>query len=400
MVQAVQPSVMWVNRLDDRARVALAADPALPASVAAQLAHDPSAGVRRTVAQRTPDPALLDTLAGDRDPGVLDAVARNKDTPAEAVARLARSEQYILRDLVALHPRASDSVLATLSRDEHTSVRVRVAGRVGLPARVAGRLAADPVPQVRARVAANTQSAALLAQLAADPEVEVRSKVASNPRTSVGLLAVIVRDDSSRAVLSSVAYHPEVTSQMLTDIVVKVGSEAVGALHRVAQHPKTDVAALAVLAQSKYADVRSSVVSNPNVTPEIMRSCMGQEGTSLSFRENWMIYDAAVRNPAASPEIVDEILDKARACGPGAVAGVVRQAHSLSPETMERLARSRSSNVRARLVMRDDVSERALAVLAQDRADPVMRAVAYREQLAQEERGRGAADSFGGPVVR
>jgi GTPase SAR1 family protein len=103
---------------DPAARRVVAADPAVPPEVLAELAHDADSAVRRTVATNPAvPPEVLAELAHDADSAVRRAVATNPAVPPEVLAGLVRDADSAVRRAVATNPVVPPEVLAELVRE-------------------------------------------------------------------------------------------------------------------------------------------------------------------------------------------------------------------------------------------------------------------------------------------
>ncbi|MCX2181456.1 hypothetical protein KV205_13080 [Streptomyces sp. SKN60] len=154
---------------------ALAHHPDTPADAVARLARDPDPGVRERVASRADlDPALLPALAEDPDERVR---TRARVQPYQrtwarraAVDRVARGTADSIGPLPRTAP--DPDWYAECARSEHALLRRVAATCAGLPADLAARLADDPDPDVRHLLAHHhplAPAATLLAAFLATP---------------------------------------------------------------------------------------------------------------------------------------------------------------------------------------------------------------------------------------
>ncbi len=286
------------------ARVAAAGSEELTA-----LAADPRAGVRRRVAAHpsTP-PAVLARLAEDGNLWVRADAAANPSTPAEALDRLRRAGSA--RGLAGPSPpdpSLDPAELAALAAGGEWARRL-AARHPATPPEALARLAADPVPAIRATATAHPSAPAALpappaggvpparapvpperlsaeAAEGADPPLAVALALAADPATPPPLLARLA-EHGAMAVRAAVAEHPG-RDRSLEEPLRRAGSRAdlagfeppdpnlpaadLARLARgggwsrllAARHPATDPADLAHLAADADPLVRGEAFRNP-----------------------------------------------------------------------------------------------------------------------------------------
>lgn len=104
-----------------------AKDPNTPAEVLSKLATDEDSGVRLAVAHNAnTSPVLLMHMAEDADLMVRAAVAANPRTPLRALTKLTESEAMLVRLRAAQNPQATEELLTTLGNDMDPKVRMAV----------------------------------------------------------------------------------------------------------------------------------------------------------------------------------------------------------------------------------------------------------------------------------
>jgi hypothetical protein len=159
----------------------------------ALLAHDERSDARWAASRSERCPvALLELLAGDRDPRVRLEAQGNRSLPPRMPWLTDRLD---VRRIFASHPLAPQEMIAKLAGDADALVRTHVAGNPATPASVLADLANDPVVGVREGVALNRMTpASVLADLATDPVSSVRIRVASNPRATVEIWTALGLD--------------------------------------------------------------------------------------------------------------------------------------------------------------------------------------------------------------
>ncbi|MBQ4479139.1 MAG: HEAT repeat domain-containing protein [Victivallales bacterium] len=153
----------------------------------------------------TPASALAE-LAKDKGDGIRRAVAFNSNTPASALAKLAKDWNSEVRIGVAENYNTPASALARLAEDEDMSVRRHAAGNKNTPASALAKLAKDWNPAVRNKVAENHNTpASVLVDLAKDEHWFVRCEVAENPFATRETLQTLKADESDRVAFGAKA---------------------------------------------------------------------------------------------------------------------------------------------------------------------------------------------------
>lgn len=141
-----------------------------PPDLLEMLARDPDGYVRSAVALNQSTPArLLSELADDEMVDfdateerlryiVMEAVAKNTNTPSEDLIRLSESPSEDVRAAVASNPKSPIDIIKKLSRDQSWLVRLSVAKNPATEPEVLVHLAYDRITDVRAAVAINPRS--------------------------------------------------------------------------------------------------------------------------------------------------------------------------------------------------------------------------------------------------
>ena len=133
---------------------------------------------------RTPPTAQLRLVTSRRYRTVADRLGQNRRTSRRLMAQLARSPEWMLRDMVAGHRRAPRRLLTRLAKD-CKPIRQSTARNPRTPMRTLRALAADPEPHVRIAAAKNEAIPAdVLATLLQDRDERVREQAANNPTES------------------------------------------------------------------------------------------------------------------------------------------------------------------------------------------------------------------------
>ena len=132
--------------------------------------------------------------------------AHNSNTPASALAELAKDKGDGIRRAVAFNSNTPASALARLAEDEDMSVRRHAAGNKNTPASALAKLAKDWNPAVRNKVAENHNTpASVLVDLAKDEHWFVRCEVAENPFATRETLQTLKADESDRVAFGAKA---------------------------------------------------------------------------------------------------------------------------------------------------------------------------------------------------
>jgi len=132
----------------------------------------------------------LELKAGDQDPIVQLEVAKNPYTlPATlqhlaTLANFSREEWGLVREAVAKNPNTPPDALARLSRDWIGDIREAVAKNPNTPPDALARLSEDGSGNIREAVARNHNTPPdILSRLAGDKSESVRVEVDQNPNT-------------------------------------------------------------------------------------------------------------------------------------------------------------------------------------------------------------------------
>ncbi|MCM0673446.1 hypothetical protein NCC78_01730 [Micromonospora phytophila] len=177
------------------ARLASALDPATPQMTLIDLASDPSAVVRKVVADRTDAPAqALRPLTRDHDRQVREAVARNPSASVGNLLRLVKDDDRWVRWAVAGNPACDESVRRVMSEASDKELRGLLAEMRELEPELAARLIDDVSPEVRERLATHTHDPDVITALMADRTARVRKGLARNPRTTAEQRSALAQD--------------------------------------------------------------------------------------------------------------------------------------------------------------------------------------------------------------
>lgn len=100
--------------------------------------------------QSTPA-AVLESLASEDDPELLEQVAENPNTPAGVLEKLSMHPSTLVRTAVSCNPSLPLSLLQSLAKDESADVRYSLASNPHLPSELLNDLSDDENPYVQSR---------------------------------------------------------------------------------------------------------------------------------------------------------------------------------------------------------------------------------------------------------
>ncbi|WP_307835216.1 hypothetical protein [Streptomyces adelaidensis] len=243
-------------------RWALAARPGLPPEAYARLAADPIPGVRAGLAENPAiDDAVIRTLAGDDDPDVRRGLAHNPRVPLDVLTDLAATT----RIGATLLPRiafATTAETAELAQSPTPAVRMLLARRRDLPARIRDALAGDPDAKVVKAIAPHPGlSEARLHAMVDRHGVQVLAAVAANPEATPALLErVTTHTPPARRALREVARHPRATAPALLTCLTDERARPLAAAH-----PALPPQAVADLLTDPDPQVAEAAAANPSL---------------------------------------------------------------------------------------------------------------------------------------
>jgi hypothetical protein len=341
---------------DPRVRQALAVVAGLPPDVSSRLIADESVAVVAAVAESLRWGDELATLAGHPHLAVRQAVAMNGHTPAATLAALAddggrpparwcpgcdgsadplpgmecdgrhRGAVVWVEAEVARNPATPPAVVAVLADHPNLSVRWAMTDRRDLPMDACRRLAGDPIPAVRADIAANPAiGPVLLRELAESGSPEVRYRVAENPLVTLELLAAVASKRTGPVVVPRIAAATDAEVWRLARWPVPAVRMLLAArpdlpaavvdllaadddprvLRAVATHPELTEAQLRSIVDGRGSRVAVAVAANPSCPPGLLNE--------LSQREPSRVLRAVAEHPAAPPAALLRCLRDGRA---------------------------------------------------------------------------------------
>jgi hypothetical protein len=154
-------------------------------------------------------PSLLERLARDDCPAVVEAAAANPTTPPEVLASLQRTTR--LREALLKNPATLPGLLDAVADESMRSIAAE--GRAALM-------------ELRLKIVSHPKaSAGLLDQLSEAPDLKLHGRIASHPNTSASTLARLSGSRNAKA-RAAVARHPacppEVRATLANDLEARV----------------------------------------------------------------------------------------------------------------------------------------------------------------------------------
>ena len=141
----------------------------------------------------------------------------------DVVEQLARDDHWSVRARVAANPYATYSAIAILRNETLESICVALASNphLAMSATLNFTLVRDPRPRVRASIASNpTINGPVVAILAEDPETKVRVALASNQNIPATVLTNFA-DDDEFDVRAAVRFNPSTPEDVVADLRVE-----------------------------------------------------------------------------------------------------------------------------------------------------------------------------------
>ncbi len=217
-----------------------------------------------------------------------DTMVKNPNTPSEILRELVESQWIYIRKHVAYHPNTPDDVLQELARESDEQIRIAVALNQNASTTV-----------LRQFVLGNSQypTTSLISQA-----------VVCNPNMTYSLLElVLVQEHNSDLLLKAIAYHPNVTVNILQRLA---NSKSSGVRKAVAINSKTPVSLLIQLASDEDMTIRMAVAGNPNTPTEVIAKLKASDKrifskTSLKHQRKQIFEALNIKN--RSNEILNNI---------------------------------------------------------------------------------------------
>lgn len=239
---------------DPHLRWKLASCPGLPPDVTDALSADPDVEVVAELALWTTSGIAAARLALHPDRRVRRATVANPATPAEAVVALAEESELSLNWLLA--------------------------ERTDLPQALYARLAADPLPGVRAALARNAGIGEdLIRVLAHDPDHDVRRSLAHHPRVPLDVLTQVAGETGIGPTLL-----PRIASATPDELAELTASAHAAVRMLVAERRDLPPELRDALATDQDAAVVRAVAPHPGLSEERLRAMVAQHGVRVLAR--------------------------------------------------------------------------------------------------------------------
>jgi len=255
---------------DPGIRAAVAGNPGLPLETVRVLAEDAVPAVRRgATAHPWAPPSLLRRLAQDAEECVREQVAVHLATPPDVLLELthqavARNEPYAYVAAIAEHPRTPAQALTLLALVPFRDGWL-VARRRDLPPQAAARIVESGPDRCRADLARNPWlDVATLARLSMDSAPIVRIAVLKNPSTARETVEALLSDPDPAVR----AANPLSTSGELIRLI-DVRARAV--VEQIAGNLSTPPALLDRIARMWDSDAHAALAANPSASPQGFR---------------------------------------------------------------------------------------------------------------------------------
>jgi hypothetical protein len=150
--------------------------------------------------------------------------AKDHQTTANELAKLANSEYVVTRRFVACHSNTPPEILKQLSTDSDISVRHNIASNSHTPHETLNRLAGDSEVSMRMDIAKNRNTPPdALKQLAGDSEISVRMEIAKNDSASAeSLIDVCPKElvsDDDFAMAKALLWNSNIPQKVINIIV-------------------------------------------------------------------------------------------------------------------------------------------------------------------------------------
>ncbi|MGW2090180.1 hypothetical protein [Streptomyces sp. NPDC001880] len=259
-------------------------------------------------------PALVEQCFAD---GTVHPLARNRHTPAYAVARLARHPEAEVRALVAARPDVGPDLVAELREDPDEDVRMcahlhpfpRTWAEYWAIERVIGHGPDCTCPITEPFTESNTEpdigpSPDWFAACAVSEEPVLRRVAASWPSLSAELVETLAQDDDEEVRIRLACHHPLVPPHLLLDVFVTRPAHRphllalpafprTGRAHLV-DHPDPEVRALAAAdpalpdppVEDPDASVRRAAAANPSLSPDSLETLLADPRTAEGASAN------------------------------------------------------------------------------------------------------------------
>ncbi|MER6449017.1 hypothetical protein [Streptomyces venezuelae] len=288
------------------------------------LATHPDSGIRWKLASCPGLPQdAVDLLAADPDPDVVEELALWTDSPV--TARLALHPAPRVRLAAAANPATPLEAVITLAQDPELTLNWALSQRTDLPQTLYARLAADPLPGVRATYASNPGiGQELVGVLAADPEDRVRRALAEHPHVPLDLLAELTVGHRAEWSL-----RPRIAAATPAELAELAASPHAAVRMLVAQRRDLPADLRDALAVDPDVSVVRAVAPHPGLSEELLRDMIARHGVQVLSR--------VAANPDASGALL-ELVTRHRPGVRGALKAVAEHARATGPALLACLA--------------------------------------------------------------
>lgn len=272
---------------------------------------DPNPSIRKAALMRTADAGvsiplpMVAALSQDPSSDVRLLIARNTATPEQYLSKLASDKDYLIRQAIAKNPSTPVEALLSMVNDESYWVAKELSQR-SEPA-VLSALADDSRVKIRTLVAANRATPkSVLAKLQGEPSQQVRRGVLQNTGLEKSTLDPELWNklisDSNPQARAKAASHPEAGPDQLAQLADD--SEAV-VRKAVALNSSTSTQTLSKLSTDQSPDVRLSVARNRGAAPQVLQTLFTAE-TARPHGDRYVFINIAA-NPNTPEEIVRQL---------------------------------------------------------------------------------------------
>lgn len=360
--------VSWIKTEDVALRLALAANPLMPAHALEQLANDLDPKVRLSVAE---NPAsefqvrqrLLHGLITEKDPATRLCIARSAATAPEDLKTLAKDGDVETLCAVAENPvclvTLRATVLASLSTCGKSTGLLLVARSVDAPEHLFSVLLKSNDKDVIVAISENVGApealrSTALEQLASSDDIQIKQSIARNMLTPPAVLDFLA-NDADPGLLGLISSNQKTPASTLERLAK---SNDWNVRYGVAGNPSTPHSALLVLSKDVDAMggeyIRKSVAGNP-ATPDAAFKFLVKD-------KDWQSRAAIAKNTAAPKDIL-EILAKDKEYS---VREAVARNNGTPASALEILSADKNDNIRMHVARNLNSSEDTLTRLAAD----------------------------------
>jgi len=282
-------------------RQAALGNPATPVEAVVEFADHPSMLLRRELAARTDlPPHLYARLTEDVIPWVRATLADNPAIDETLILALSADRGHDVQHRLTHHPRIPLDVLAHLV--DITRIDSLLLPRIASATpREVEELAASPKPAMRMLLAQRRDLPARIRDvLAADPDAKVVKAIAPHPGLSETQLRGMIARHGVR-VLAKVAANPDATPALLED-VARHQPPARKAFREIAEHRNATAASLLICLADHQARPRAA---RHSALPAAVVA-------DLIDDDEWQVVEAAAANPSLPYAVMSRLLPAPR----------------------------------------------------------------------------------------